>query len=67
MFLYFSGSNVSDCGKYLIVTPQQDCRDNLVYFADLDEALKNGFTGKLELHPIVTKFESDYDVCKEHV
>lgn len=51
---------VSDCGKYMIVTIIKACRDNLLYFADLE---KNGeITGKIPLTPIVTEFEADYDV-----
>lgn len=51
---------VSDCGKYMIVTIVKACRDNLLYFADLE---KNGeITGKIPLTPIVTEFEADYDV-----
>lgn len=51
---------MSDCGKYLIVTVIKACRDNLLYFADLE---KNGeIKGKISLTPIVTKFEADYDV-----
>lgn len=57
-----SGAEVSDCGNYLIVTPQQDCRDNLVFFADLTEPLKSGLSGKLTLTPVVTTFEADYIV-----
>lgn len=51
---------MSDCGKYLIVSIVKACRDNLLYFADLE---KNGaITGKIPLTPIVTEFEADYDV-----
>lgn len=53
---------MSDCGNYLIVSPQQDCRDNLVFFADLTEPLKTELKGKLTLTPVVTKFEADYIV-----
>ncbi|XP_031619279.1 prolyl endopeptidase-like [Contarinia nasturtii] len=52
-------TQVSDCGKYLIVTIVKACRDNLLYFADLE---KNGpINGKIPLTPIVTEFEADYD------
>ncbi|CAG7699270.1 unnamed protein product [Allacma fusca] len=54
-------SDVSDCGNYLIVCPQQDCRDNLVFFASLVEPLKEGINSKLELTPIITNLEADYD------
>lgn len=55
-------AEVSDCGKYLLVFPQQDCRDNLVFFADVSEQMKNGFNSKLVLTPVVSKYEADYDV-----
>lgn len=46
----------------MIVTIVKACRDNLLYFADLE---KNGpITGKIPLTPIVTEFEADYDVIK---
>lgn len=51
---------MSDCGVYLIVSVVKACRDNLLFFADLE---KNGtITGKIQLTPIVTEFEADYDV-----
>lgn len=58
-FLYRSGT-VSDCGNYLILTVIKDCRDNLVFFANLQKT--GEIRGKLSITPIVTKFESDYDV-----
>lgn len=51
---------VSDCGKYLIMMVVKDCRDNLIYFADLEKT--GEIRGKLELTPVVTKFEADYHV-----
>lgn len=51
---------VSDCGNYLILTVIKDCRDNLVFFANLQKA--GEIRGKLPITPIVTKFEADYDV-----
>lgn len=57
---HFRSTEVSDCGKYLIVSIVKACRDNLLYFADLE---KNGeITGKIPLTPIVTEFVADYDV-----
>ena len=50
---------VSDCGRYLLVCPQQDCRDNLVFFADL-EGLSDGIQGKIPLTQIVFKLEYDF-------
>lgn len=54
---------MSDCGKYLIVSIVKACRDNLLYFADLE---KNGdISGKIPLTPIVTEFKADYDVSEK--
>lgn len=53
---------VSDCGRYLVVCPQEDCRDNLVYFSDLsalDPA--KGISGKLDLTQVVFEFKHDYE------
>lgn len=53
-------ADVSDCGKYLILSIVKDCRDNLIFYADLE---KNGeVTGKIELKQVIFKFESDYEV-----
>lgn len=54
------GCNVSDCGRYLIVSVQEGCKDNQVYFSDLD-ALPNGINGLLPLVTIVDKFEAEYE------
>lgn len=44
----------------MIVSIVKACRDNLLYFADLE---KNGeITGKIPLTPIVTEFIADYEV-----
>ncbi|KAJ2940612.1 hypothetical protein O0L34_g14718 [Tuta absoluta] len=57
--LWRIGAEVTDCGRYLIVSPVKDCRDNLLFFADLTA---NDFTaGKLALTQIVHKFEADYE------
>lgn len=62
LFIYylFSQSVVSDCGKYLILAIVKDCRDNIIYYADLipGEEIKSEFNVKI----VVDKFESDYDV-----
>ena len=56
------GARVSDCGKYLILSVVKDCRDNLVFFADLEN---NGeIEGKVELTQVVFNFESDYEVSR---
>ena len=59
----FRHVNVSDCGEYLIVCPQEKCRDNLVYFSNLSKAtVDGGIKSKLELTQVVYKFEHDYEV-----
>lgn len=56
----FRTGDVSDCGKYLLVTIQKDCRDDLVYFANLEET--GEINGKLNLTEVIGKFEADYNV-----
>ncbi|XP_076048937.1 prolyl endopeptidase isoform X2 [Oratosquilla oratoria] len=51
------GGEVTDCGEYLIVTTQQDCRDNLVYYAPLPQSI----TEKIPLTNIIDTFEADYE------
>ncbi|XP_020809369.1 prolyl endopeptidase [Drosophila serrata] len=51
-------TNVSDCGKYLIICIGHTVRDNLVYYADLKEGQE--INSKLTVKPIVDKFEADY-------
>ncbi len=59
--MFFSDGEVSDCGRYLLVCPQQDCRDNLVFFADLQSLPNNGsIEGKIPLTQVVFKLEYDY-------
>lgn len=52
-------AQVSDCGKFLVLTPLEGCTNKLVYFARLDPRQK--LTGKLQLQSVVTKFEAVYD------
>lgn len=59
LFLLSSrGAEVSDCGQYLIITTQQDCRDNLLYYAPLPEHVNS----KIDLTCIIDTFEADYEV-----
>jgi len=52
------GAEVTDCGKYLLVTPERDCRDNLLYFAPMPQHI----TGKIsDLTCIIDTFEADYE------
>ncbi|XP_033228187.1 prolyl endopeptidase isoform X2 [Belonocnema kinseyi] len=57
--LWRINAEVSDCGKWLIVTPMKDCNDNLVFFTELKPGAE--IKGKLNLTPIVEKMEADYD------
>ncbi|KAH8244696.1 hypothetical protein KR032_010392 [Drosophila birchii] len=51
-------SNVSDCGKYLILSISHTVRDNMVYYAELSG---ENINSKLKVKPVVDKFEADYD------
>ncbi|XP_072402029.1 prolyl endopeptidase isoform X1 [Diabrotica undecimpunctata] len=53
------GAHVSHCGDYLIVTPIKGCKNNLLYFTKFNST--RTVEGKLELTPIVTSFEADYE------
>ncbi|XP_038208448.1 prolyl endopeptidase [Zerene cesonia] len=57
--LWRIGAEVSDCGRYLLVSPVRDCRDNLLFFADLSKHPE--IDGKLPLTQIVHQFEADYE------
>ncbi|KAL9926605.1 prolyl endopeptidase isoform 1-T1 [Glossina fuscipes fuscipes] len=52
-------SEVSDCGKYLIIPIVKDCRDNILYYSELDTT--STMPSKLKMHKIIEKFEADYD------
>ena len=48
---------MTDDGKYAVVSTHEECRDNLVYIADLS----NGqISGKLNLTQIVYELKHDY-------
>lgn len=59
---WMSGCTVSDCGRYLFVSPSQECKYNLLYFCDLQSLGEGGIRTKLHLIPIVEgPFQADYD------
>ena len=59
---------VSDCGHFLIVCPQEGCRDNLVYFANIDNMSKDGgINSALNLSQVVHEFKHDYEVCLSYI
>lgn len=51
------GSVVSDDGKYLHVFVREACHDCTWYYTEL----KGKVTGKLDLTPIITKFEAEFE------
>ncbi|PNF29234.1 Prolyl endopeptidase [Cryptotermes secundus] len=59
--LWRIGAEVSDCGQWLIITPQKDCRDNLVFFCDLKSLPDNKISGKVSLTQVVHKMDADYE------
>lgn len=62
LFTFFRDSEVSDCGKYLIVSIYEELRQNLLYIADLEA---NGeIVGKIPLVPIISEFNADYEVSE---
>lgn len=54
---------MTDCGTHLIVTTEQDCRDNLVFYAPLPTTID----AKIPLTCIIDVFEADYEVSPEAV
>ncbi|PSN45880.1 Prolyl endopeptidase [Blattella germanica] len=56
-----SSAEVSDCGQWLIITSQKDCRDNLLYFCDLNSLPDKKISGKVNLTQVVHKLEADYE------
>jgi prolyl oligopeptidase len=58
----FRGAEVSDCGQWLIIAPQKDCRDSLLFFCDLSTLPNNEISGRVNLTQVVHKLEADYEV-----
>ncbi|XP_058448313.1 prolyl endopeptidase isoform X2 [Malaya genurostris] len=52
-------TNVSDCGKYLLLFIMKACKDTLLYFSNLEGS--DAIKGKLDFVKVVTEFDSDYD------
>ncbi|XP_043216013.1 prolyl endopeptidase-like isoform X5 [Amphibalanus amphitrite] len=55
------GAEVSDCGRYLILLLSEGCKDNMVYYVDLQGLPEDGPRGLLSPVCIVDKFEADYE------
>lgn len=60
--VFYRGAEVSDCGRWLIITPKKGCQDNLMYYYDLHTLPDGKISGQLKLSPIIEKLECDYDV-----
>lgn len=54
--VWSSGAVVSDCGKYLHVFVRKGCQDVLWFYSKIPEKI-----GKLELTPIYTTFDSEFE------
>lgn len=54
-----SSGEVSDCGRYLVISTSKGCRDNLLYFADLQAA--GDIRGKLDITQVVFELTSDFE------
>lgn len=51
---------VSCCGRYVFVSVQETCKNEVVYYCDL-QLLPDGISGPLPLKCIVDKFEAEYN------
>lgn len=60
MFLNLSDTEVSDCGKYLLVTMYEGLRKNLLHIANLEKI--GEISDKIPLTPIIAEFNADYEV-----
>ena len=46
----FRGAEVSDCGRYVLITPTEGCAPvNRLYYCDLHQLTDAGITGKCQL------------------
>lgn len=55
------GAEVSDCGKYLLLSPNEGCDPvNRLFYVELDK-LPNGITGKLPYTVLVDNFDAQYE------
>lgn len=61
---YRIGCEVSDCGRWLILTPIKGCKNNLIYVGDLSSV--NEITEKIPLKPVVEQLVADYEYVTNH-
>ncbi|KAK7488960.1 hypothetical protein BaRGS_00019764 [Batillaria attramentaria] len=58
---WMMGAEVTDCGRYLILTPREGCDPvNRLYYVDL-EGLKDGINGILPYTKVVDNFDAEYE------
>lgn len=53
------GAAVSHCGNYLVLTPIKGCKNNLLYFAKLDDI--QNIKEPLKLQEVVGELKADYE------
>ncbi|GJQ78270.1 hypothetical protein Trydic_g22113 [Trypoxylus dichotomus] len=53
------GATISHCGKYLVLTPIKGCKNNLLYFAKLEE--NREIKDVLKLQEVVGELKADYE------
>ena len=59
---HFSGAEVSDCGRYLVICIREGCDPvNRLYFTDLT-TLPDGINGILPYVKVVDNFDAEYEV-----
>ncbi|KAJ7370638.1 hypothetical protein OS493_031053 [Desmophyllum pertusum] len=55
------GAEVSDCGRYMILTPHEGCAPlNRLFYCDLENH-KEGITGLLPFEKVVDNFDAEYE------
>ncbi|RZF34975.1 hypothetical protein LSTR_LSTR010067 [Laodelphax striatellus] len=63
---FIIGAEVSDCGRWLILFPCKDCKDQLLYFSDLHAIPDGNINGKLKLVQVVHELEANFDYITKH-
>jgi len=59
---FFSGAEVSDCGKFLVLAISQGCDPvNRLFYVDLS-TLPDDFSGLLTYVKVVDNFDAEYEV-----
>lgn len=62
LFDLISGAEVSDCGRYVILTPTEGCDPtNRLFYVDI-QTLPDGINGILPYVKVVDNFDAQYEV-----